>query len=169
MAEKGVSADPQRRVFRRSPFRLVALACGCLALAAIAGLALRREGGGLHAVVLAAAILAALWLGWRAIGVRCSSGDELRLDGTGFTLSRDGTRMHVPWSEVRGGFRAVGLWFDTVIVWTTDGSAPPRGYFGYQARAARGLVRFIPGDYHWNPYLLARILNRARRRALAER
>ena len=72
------------------------------------------------------------------------------------------------WREVPSRFRSVHLWFNTVIAWTSDGSDPPRGYFGYQVRSARGRIHSIPGDYYWNPYLLARILNRARRRALAE-
>jgi hypothetical protein len=53
-----------------------------------------------------------------------------------------------------------------VIVWSTDGNDPPNGFFRYQARVSRGLVDSIPGDYHWNPFLLARIMNQARREAL---
>jgi hypothetical protein len=161
-------ADPAVRVFRRSPFRLLVLAVGCLALASVSGSALRQEGASLHAFVLAAALIGALWLAWRSILIWRTSGDELRLDRDGFTLCREGSERRVPWREVPSRFRSVHLWFNTVIAWTSDGSDPPRGYFGYQARAARGQVQSIPGDYHWNPYLLARILNRTRRRALAE-
>ncbi len=161
-------ADPAVRVFRRSPFRLVVLAAGCLVLASVSGAALRQEGTPLHAFVLAGALIGALWLAWRSMRIWRTSEDELRLDRDGFTLRRGASERRVLWHQVPSRFRAVHLWFNTVIAWTSDGSDPPRGYFGYQARAARGQVQSIPGDYHWNPYLLARVLNQMRRRALAE-
>ncbi len=168
MAETSAPADSQRRVFRRSPFRLVALAAACLVVVALSGPAVLEEGARARAAVPAGALIAALWLSWRSVRIRRGE-DELRLDEHGFTLVRQGGEMRVLWREVPSRFQAVRLWFDTVIVWTIDGSNPPRHYVSYQSRASRGLVRSIPGDHHWSPWLLARIMTEARRRALAER
>ena len=169
MREAARVSDTVIRTFRRSPFRLLVLGGACLALAALAAATLRQQSSGQAAVVLAAALATALWCGWASWRVWQREGDELRLDAMGFTLRRDGAERRVLWREVPSRFRTVRLWLDTVIVWSTDGSDPPNGFFRYQARAARGLVQSIPGDYHWNPYLLARILNQARARALAAR
>ena len=161
-------ADPAIRVLRRSPFRLVVLGAGCLVVAAIA-VATPDQGAAAPAVVLTAALLTALWCGWASLRIWRTRGDELRLDPSGFTLSRGGAERRVLWREVPSRFRTVRLWFDTVIAWSTDGSDPPNGFLKYQTRLARGLVDSIPGDYHWNPFLLARIMNEARREALAPR
>ena len=153
------------RTFRRSPFRLLVLGGASVVLAAIAATSLRQQASTEASVVLAAALATALWCGWASLRVLRSRDDELRLDGEGFTLRRAGAERRVLWREVPSRFRTVRLWLDTVIVWSTDGSDPPNGFFRYQARASRGLVESIPGDYHWNPFLLARIMNQARREA----
>jgi hypothetical protein len=160
---------PAVRTFRRSPFRLLVLGAGCLAIAALAALAVRQFGSTSHTVVLIAALAGALWCGFAGLRIWRDASDSLQLDAAGFTLIRGGVERRVLWREVPSRFRAVRLWFDTVIAWSTDGRDPPRGYFSYQTRAARGQVQSIPGDYYWNPYLLARILNEARRQALADR
>jgi hypothetical protein len=161
-------ADPAIQIFRRSPFRLLVLGAACLVVAVIAA-ATPDQGATAPAVVLTGAVLTALWCAWAALRIWRTEDDELRLDAAGFTLRRGGSERRVLWREVPSRFRAVRLWFDTVIAWTTDGTDPPNGPFRYHARLARGLVQSIPGDYHWNPYLLARILNQARARALAGR
>jgi predicted membrane metal-binding protein len=161
--------DPSIRIFRRSPFRLLVLGAGCLAIAALAASAVRQFGFTSHAAVLTAALGGALWCGWAAMRIWRDATDALQLDAAGFTVRRGGNERRVLWRDVPSRFRAVRLWFDTVIAWSTDGRDPPRGYFSYQTRAARGQVQSIPGDYHWNPFLLARIMNRARREALAPR
>ena len=157
------------RVYRRSPFRLLVLGAGCLAIAALAASAMPQFSSTSHTAVLAAALAGALWCGWAALRIWRDASDALQLDAAGFTLRRGGVERRVLWRDVPSRFRAVRLWFDTVIAWSTDGRDPPRGYFSYQTRAARGQVLSIPGDYYWNPYLLARILNEARREALARR
>jgi hypothetical protein len=166
-AGQSAPPSPQVRVYRRSPVRGLVLAVACLVLAAIAGSALGREGPKGAAVVLALALLGALWCAGSALWIWRYSSDALRLDPEGFTLVKGGAERRVLWREVPSRFRAVRLWFDTVIAWSTDGSDPPNGPLRYHARAARGLIQSIPGDFYWNPYLLARRLNAARRRALA--
>jgi hypothetical protein len=161
--------DPAVRIFRRSTFRLLVLGAGCLAVAALAASAVRQFGSTNHAAVLTAALGGALWCGRAAPRIRRDATDALQLDAAGFILRRGGVERRVLWRDVPSRFRAVRLWFDTVITWSTDGRDPPRGYFSYQAREERGQVQSIPGDYYWNPYLLARILNEARREALADR
>jgi hypothetical protein len=157
------------RVYRRSPFRLVVIGAGCLAIAALAASAMPQFGSTSHTAVLIAALAGALWYGWATLRIWRDASEALQLDAAGFTLRRGGVERRVLWREVPSRFRTVRLWFDTVIAWSTDGRDPPRGYFSYQARASRGQVQSIPGDYYWNPYLLARILNEARREALADR
>jgi len=161
--------DPGVRIFRRSRFRLLVLGAGCLAVAALAAPPMRQFGSTNHAAVLTAALGGALWCGWAALRIRRDATGALQLDAAGFILRRGGVERRVLWRDVPSRFRAVRLWFDTVIAWSTEGRDPPRGHFSYQARAARGQVQSIPGDYYWNPYLLARILNEARREALADR
>jgi hypothetical protein len=165
--EGGRVSEPAIRIFRRSPFRLLVLGGAALVLAAVAATSLSQQGSTEASVVLAAALATALWCGWASLRVLRSVEDELRLDAAGFTLRRGGAERRVLWREVPSRFRTVRLWLDTVIVWSTDGNDPPNGYFRYQARAARGLVDSIPGDYHWNPFLLARIMNQARARGIA--
>jgi hypothetical protein len=167
-AGQSAPLSPPLRVYRRSPVRRLVLAAACLTLAAIAGSALLREGPAGAAAVLGFALLGAVWCVGSAWWTWRYSTDALRLDPEGFTLVKGSAERRVLWREVPSRFRAVRLWFDTVIAWSTDGSDPPNGPFRYHARAARGLVQAIPGDFHWNPYLLARALNEARRRALAE-
>ena len=161
--------DPGVRIFRRSRFRLLVLGAGCLAVAALAASAVRQFGSTNHAAVLTAALGGALWCDWAALRIRRDATGALQLDAAGFILRRGGVERRVLWRDVPSRFRAVRLWFDTVIAWSTEGRDPPRGHFSYQARAERGQVQSIPGDYYWNPYLLARILNEARREALADR
>jgi hypothetical protein len=157
------------RVYRRSPFRLLVIGAACLVLAAMSAASLGQQGSVEASVVFAAALAITLWCGWASLRIWRAGGDELRLDPAGFTWTRGGSQRRVLWREVPSRFRTVRLWFDTVIAWSTDGSEPPNGYLKYQTRLARGLVDSIPGDYHWNPFLLARIMNEARARALGAR
>ena len=59
--------DPAVRIFRRSPFRLLVLGAGCLAIAALAASAVRQFGSTSHAAVLTAALGGVLWCGWGAM------------------------------------------------------------------------------------------------------
>jgi hypothetical protein len=99
--------DAAIRIFRRSPFRLLVLGGACLALAALAAAALRRQSSGQAAIVLAAALATALWCGWTSWRVWQGEGDELRLDAEGFTLRRGGAERRVLWREVPSRFRTV--------------------------------------------------------------
>jgi len=138
--------DPGVRIFRRSRFRLLVLGAGCLAVAALAASAVRQFGSTNHAAVLTAALGGALWCGWAALRIRRDATGALQLDAAGFILRRGGVERRVLWRDVPSRFRAVRLWFDTVIAWSTEGRDPPRGHFSYQARAERGQVQSIPGD-----------------------
>ena len=67
------------RVYRRSPFRLLVLGAGCLAIAALAASAMPRFGSTSHTAVLAAALAGALWCGWAALRIWRDASDALQV------------------------------------------------------------------------------------------
>ena len=159
--------QPAEIVFRRSPARPIAGGLFCLIFAAAAAVALWGEASILRASLLAAFLLASAYFAVRALAVAQDRSDALRLDHLGFSFTDHGQERRVYWRDVASAFRPLRLFHATVIAWTTDGSDPPKGFYGYLSRAGTGAVETMPGDYHWSPYLLARHMNRARARALA--
>jgi hypothetical protein len=155
-------------VFRKSPARPIAASLACFIFAMAAAIAARQESSAARAVLLACFVLGGLYFAVMGLAVARDRSDTLRLDPLGFSFRDHGLERRVYWRDVASAFRPLRLFHQTVIAWTTDGSDPPKGFYGYLSRAAQGTVDIMPGDYHWSPYILARHMNRARARAIAE-
>ena len=158
--------DPAVIEYRKSPLRPLAAGLLCLVFGAASAVGLWQEASPTHAIILAVFVLGSAYCAVLALGLVKDRSDTLRLDSLGFGYRDHGLERRIHWRDVASPFRPLRLFYRTVIVWTTDGSDPPKGFYGYLARAGEGTVEIMPGDYHWSPYLLARHLNRARARAL---